>query len=650
MATAQTPWPVTYRPRPDTLPPERIEWLADGTPFSPRFGDRYRSESGGLEQAQQVFMQGCGLPAAWAGQAQWRVLETGFGLGLNFLVTWQAWRADPARPRLLHFVSCEAFPASADDVLQAAQAHPELIPLATQLATHWQGLLPGLHRLSFEGGQVLLTLGIGDAKAMLQAQSLTVDSVYLDGFSPQRNPDIWDLHTLKAVARCCRRGTRLATWTVARSVTDALTHCGFEVFKMPGIPPKRDNLQATFNPRWEPKKPADAPAHGMRAASHCVVIGAGLAGAACAASLARRGWRVTVLDAQALAAGGASGLPAGILAPHVSPDDSALSRLSRRGLRATWQTVKELLAEGQDWSACGVRQRRFDSSGALPADWPEAGQYWSRAAAPMTGAETSGFTDLWHAAGGWVKPARLVQALLATPGIIERYGVQVAGLRPTVPPSQGGWQVLNEQGECLAEAPLVVLAAGFDSARLLSASAGGACAAGSASALPLQAIRGQVAWGPVPAGAAMPDFAVNGHGNFIPAFPVAGQERPHWLMGATFERDNSSTQVRPEDQAAVLARLARLLPATAALLQPAFAGGAVKAWAGVRCAAPDHLPLVGPLDDVNLPGLQVCTAMGSRGLSLAVLCGELLAAWLHAEPLPVEQRLARSLRAKRFQN
>jgi tRNA 5-methylaminomethyl-2-thiouridine biosynthesis bifunctional protein len=593
-----------------------------------------------LADAQQVFMQGCGLPAAWAGQPQWRLLETGFGLGLNFLVTWQAWRADPARPRLLHFVSCEAFPASAADVLLAAQAHPELIPLAAQLAAQWQGLLPGLHRLSFEGGHVLLTLGIGDAKAMLQAQSLTVDSVYLD---------ISDLHTVKAVARCCRRGTRLATWTVARSVTDTLTQCGFEVSKLPGVAPKRDQLQAVFNPRWEPKKPADAPEHETRAASRCVVIGAGLAGAACAASLARRGWQVTVLDAKAFAAGGASALPAGLLAPHVSPDDSALSRLSRRGLRATWQKVKDQLAEGQDWSACGVRQRRFDSTGALPADWPDAGQYWSSAAEPMPGAEASGFTDLWHAAGGWAKPARLVQALLATPGITERYGIQVSSLRPSVRPSKDGWQVLNEKGECVAEAPLVVLAAGFDSARLLSPSAGAAGAGVHASALPLQAIRGQVAWGPVPEDAVMPGFAVNGHGNFIPAFPVAGQERPHWLMGATFERDNTSAQVRPEDQAAVLARLERLLPATAASLQPAFAGSQAKAWAGVRCAAPDHLPLVGPLDEVALPGLQVCTALGSRGLSLAVLCGELLAAWLHAEPLPVEQRLARAMRANRFQ-
>jgi tRNA 5-methylaminomethyl-2-thiouridine biosynthesis bifunctional protein len=540
-------------------------------------------------------------------------------------------------------VSCEAFPASAADLLRAAQAHPELVPLATRLAAQWQGLLPGLHRLSFEGGQVLLSLGIGDAKAMLKAQSLTVDSVYLDGFSPQRNPGIWDLNTLKALARCCRRGTRLATWTVARSVTDALTQCGFEVAKIPGVPPKRDNLQASFNPRWEPQKPADASEPPTRVASRCVVIGAGLAGAACAASLARRGWQVTVLDARAFAAGGASALPAGIVAPHVSPDDSALSRLSRRGLRATWQTAKSQLQEGQDWNAGGVLQRRFESSGALPADWPEAGEFWTRAATPVPGAQTSAFTDLWHAAGGWIKPARLVQALLATPGITQHYGVQVAGLQPSAGSNARDWQVLNAQGDCVAEAALVVLAAGFDSVQVLSQ------IAGAASSLPLQAIRGQLAWGPVPEGAAVPGFAVNGHGNFIPAFPVAGQDRQHWLMGSTFERDSTSAHVSPADQAALLARLERLLPATAASLKPAFEGGLVNAWAGVRCAAPDHLPLVGPLDDVALPGLQVCTALGSRGLTLAVLCGELLAAGLHAEPLPVEKRLADSMRASRFQ-
>jgi tRNA 5-methylaminomethyl-2-thiouridine biosynthesis bifunctional protein len=235
---------------------EPVDWLPDGTPYSPRFSDRYHSESGPA-QARNVFLHGCGLPAAWAGQPQWRVLETGFGLGLNFLVTWAAWRADPARPRILHFTACEAWPVGAADLLRAVQhwapEAPGLQPLAQQLAAQFWGLLPGVHRLAFEDGRVLLTLYIGDAQAMLRQQQTVADSVYLDGFSPERNPDLWSPHTLKAVARCCRRGTRLATWTIARAVRDALAQGGFAVRKVPGVPPKRDNLQATFEPHWEPR-------------------------------------------------------------------------------------------------------------------------------------------------------------------------------------------------------------------------------------------------------------------------------------------------------------------------------------------------------------------------------------------------------------
>ncbi|MDB5966263.1 MAG: FAD-dependent oxidoreductase, partial [Polaromonas sp.] len=333
--------------------PERIEWLDDGTasgaPYSPRFGDRYRAEHGGLQQAREVFFGGCGMPASWQHRDHWRILETGFGLGLNFLVTWQAWKADPGRPRMLHFVSTEAYPASADDVLRGAAAHPELLPLATQLHAQLWGLLPGFHRLVFEQGQVLLTLCLGDTGRMLREQQFEADAVYLDGFSPQKNPDIWDIHTLKAVATCCRRGTRIATWTIARPVRDALAQAGFLVGKTPGVPPKRDNLQGEYNPPWTPRQRDPQPARvAAPMAGSCVVIGAGLAGAAVAASLARRGWAVTVLDAAHTPAAGASGLPAGLLAPHVSPDDSPLSRLTRSGVRATLQQGASLLTLQDD--------------------------------------------------------------------------------------------------------------------------------------------------------------------------------------------------------------------------------------------------------------------------------------------------------------
>jgi tRNA 5-methylaminomethyl-2-thiouridine biosynthesis bifunctional protein len=639
---------------------EPIDWLDDGTPggspYSPRFGDRYHSENGGLEQATEVFLHGCGLPAAWASQSQWTVLETGFGLGLNFLVTWAAWQADPQRPHLLHFVSTEAFPASADDVLRAARSHPNLLPLAEQLQRQLWGLLPGFHRLVFAGGKVLLTLCIGDTKAMLREQSFAADSVYLDGFSPHCNPDIWDLHTLKAVARCCRRGTRVASWTVARSVRDALAQCGFVVNKVPGVPPKRDNLQGVFNPAWEPKRARASVAPIYPTAARCVVIGAGLAGAAVAASLARRGWQVTVLDGAAAPAAAASGLPAGMLSPHVSPDDSLLSRLSRSGIRATLQQADALLQAGSDWSRTGVLELCIEHPRKRPAAWlqdqdlAEAARDWTRPATAEQLAVCGLGPDaaaLWHVQAGWIKPARLVQAWLATPGVQWRGDATVSRLI-----RQGdAWQLLDESGQELACADLVVVAAGYASRALASSVDSADLPAG---ALALQAIRGQVSWalhGPDPQQAlqALPPFPLNGYGSLIPSLPLSDDkaDAQAWLLGASFERDSALPTIRPGDHQHNLSRLQTLLPAFAEQLKPQFDSGAVQAWAGVRCATPSRLPALGPLSAPPEPALWLCSGLGARGLTFAALCAELLAARLHGEPLPLERRLADALLPQR---
>ena len=629
--------------------PERIEWQADGTPggspYNPRFGDRYRSEFGGLTQAREVFLHGCGLPAAWSGQPQWTILETGFGLGLNFLLTWQAWKADPLRPRLLHFVSLEAFPASADDVLRAASAHTELHAFAEQLERQLWGLLPGLHRLVFEAGQVLLTLCIGDAKTMLRQQSFEADSVYLDGFSPERNPELWDLAACKAVARCCRRGTRIATWTVARSVRDALTQCGFIVKKCAGSPPKRDRLEGEFNPAWEPKKsrsisPRVTP-------GSCVVIGAGLAGAAVAASLARRGWLVTVLDAAAEPASGASSLPAGVLAPHVSPDDGLLSRLSRSGVRATLQQAEALLNTGSDWKATGVLERAMDHPRTLPAAWlledSDAARDWVQAASPAQLAACQlppTAHALWHEKGGWIRPATLVKAWLATPGVDWRGRSSARRLVRR----DGAWQVLGESNQLLACADLVLLAAAHASAALAaSADRGTSGQARPGRQLTLQAIRGQVTWALLDADVAkrLPVFPVNGHGSLVAALPLPGGKSGQlaWLTGSTYERDSESIEIRPADDQHNLQRLGNLLPDVAATLAGQDVKQPVNAWAGVRCATPGRLPALGPLTD-ELPGLWICSGLGSRGLTFAALCGEVLAGRLHGEPLPITRKLA----------
>jgi tRNA 5-methylaminomethyl-2-thiouridine biosynthesis bifunctional protein len=633
-----------------------VQWLPDGTPHNPRFNDRYRGDGddgrGGILQARHVFLDGCELPHAWREAPSWTILETGFGLGLNFLATWQAWRADPQAPRHLHYVAIEAWPPTADDLQRGGAPYPELAPLARELAVRWTGLLPGFHRLAFNEGRVQLTLCVGEVRAMLRELRFEADAVYLDGFTPALNPDMWDPHTLKAVSHLCRRGTRVATWTIARSVRDGLAQNGFIVEKAPGLPPKRDCLHGNWNPPWSPRRPDGTPvAPWAGAERRAIVIGAGLAGASAAYSLAQRGWQVIVLDRAGSPAAGASGLPAGVVAPHVSPDDRMLSQLSRSGLMATLTRAAELLPEGEAWSACGVLERHLKDSHELPATWLDSaspGHAWSRVADAAHRSAATLPDDSpahWHARGGWVRAPALVAAMLAAPGISWHPNAAVAALRQERPQAESGgadgesWTALAADGTVLAQAPLVVVAAGFDSLDLLASTC--------APALPLNPLRGQLLYGPMPeAPHPLPPFPVNGLGNFITAVPVDGT--PSWVLGSTFERGCRESVLRDADTAEVAAKLAVLLPASAQALAPQIASGAARAWAAVRCTVPDRLPVVGALDAAALPGLFVSTGMGARGMTLAVLCGELLVAQLAGEPLPVPLRHARALAPQRL--
>ena len=520
---------------------------------------------------------------------------------------------------------------SAADLLRAAAIHPDLAPLAQELHHQWWGLLPGVHRLRFDGGRVLLTLLVGDTQSLLRQQSLVVDSIYLPGINPQHCPDLWSPHTVKAVARCCRRGTQLAAGTLARAERDALAQGGFVVSPQPGP------LQATYNPRWEPRRAEALPQ--PIPPGPCLVLGGGIAGAATAASLARRGWQVQVLDQAPEPAAGASGLPAGVFAPHVSPDDSVLSRLSRSGVRSTLQQARWLLREGVDWSLCGVLEHRTDGSPGLAATWSDGpGRDWSEPASAQALADAQlppTAAACWHHQAGWIRPPRLAAALLAQPGVRWHGNCHVAQL---LQPHPGLWQALDAQGRVLAEAPTVVIAAGAGSPKLLQ------------HRWPLQAVRGQVSWDRLaPGEQPLLPFPVNGNGNLVPCFPLQDSASGPlaWVLGSTFERDVDQLPPSPSEVQAAHATNSAKLQALLPRLAPQ-APAAAHAWAAVRCTAPDRLPIVGPVDATALPGLWVCTAMGARGLTLALLCGELLAARLQGEPLPLDAKLALALASERL--
>ncbi|PUE11821.1 FAD-dependent oxidoreductase [Limnohabitans sp. T6-5] len=413
-------------------------------------------------------------------------------------------------------------------------------------------------------------------------------------------------------------------------------------------------LSARFAPPWAPRsRLRQAPPPASRQA---LVVGAGLSGSAVARSLALRGWAVTVIDQGSGPGSGASGLPAGLTAPHVSPDDNVLSRITRAGVRATLQRADQLLKGGTDWCPTGVLEHRVEGKRSLPAGpaWPEVAHTWSTQASPaqigQAGLACEAFA-LWHGLAAWIRPQALVAAQLNTPGVQTLWGQRIARLQRTgaghTPPQ---WQACDEAGQTLAQADWVVFSAGFDTLHLINSLA----PEGERPSIPLNPLRGQISYGdmaqlPGDVRAQLPPFPVNGHGSFISGVPTP-EGHDGWFIGSTFERNCTQAPLRDEDHASNQQRLATLLPTLGAAMAEQFSAPQVHGWAGLRCTLPDRLPAVGPIDEQRWPGLWISAGMGARGISLAVLCGELTAALLENEPLPLAPSLLKHLLAERFKN
>lgn len=381
------------------LTPAHIAFDADGTPLAPDFGDVYHARAGALAQARQVFLAGNGLPERWAGQARFTILETGFGLGHNFLATWAAWAAwvasadgwascaccaRPAQPgtpgptdgptdrptataqapaappagpaplaaRQLTFVSIEKHPPTRADLARALAIHRHdtaLAPLAAQLLAAWPPATPDMHLIDLPagpGGATLrLQLAFGDIAHVLPQLVLQADAFYLDGFAPAKNPAMWDTRLLAThLARLAAPGATAATWSVAAPVRQALQQAGFEVHKAEGFGGKRQRLTARFTPRHRPAPPPGR--RGQPGLHQAVVVGAGLAGAAAARALAQQGVQVLVLDRQSGPAMETSGNPGGLFHATLHAQDGPHARWLRAAALYAERLLRPLTARG----------------------------------------------------------------------------------------------------------------------------------------------------------------------------------------------------------------------------------------------------------------------------------------------------------------
>ncbi|WP_323119286.1 bifunctional tRNA (5-methylaminomethyl-2-thiouridine)(34)-methyltransferase MnmD/FAD-dependent 5-carboxymethylaminomethyl-2-thiouridine(34) oxidoreductase MnmC [Burkholderia alba] len=642
---------------PDRIVPATLAFREDGTLVSQDYGDIYHSEAGALEQARYVFLQGNNLPQRWRGRRIFTIVETGFGMGCNFLATWAAWRADPERCERLHFVSVEKHPFSRDDLRRAARhfvADTTIYPLVDALVDSWPVLTPGLHRLAFDAGGVTLTLAFGDVGTVLPNLVLRADAFYLDGFAPSKNPDMWSPSVFRSLARLADEHATFATYTSAGDVKRALDAAGFRYRKIDGFASKRAMLVGEFAPRWRVRRHEPPRAFPVERRD-ALVIGAGLAGCAIVERLAARGWHATLIERHPVLANEASGNPAGVFHPLIARDDNLAARLSRTGFfhaLTGWRAL-ELAGHTFERSTRGLVQLassddEFDRMRAaldaldLPA---ELASMLSRDAAGERLHATVARGGWLFPEGGSVRPAALAAAQCEMAGqrVTRLTGVDVARLERG---DDGAWRALDADGTTIAQAHIAIVANAGEAARI----------AGLRHA-PTQIVRGQLTLLP-PGSTPALDAPVIGDGYAVPLADGVT------LTGATYEPDDTDPALRVSGHRENLARLEQLLP------QFAAAGFDAETLAGrvaFRCVASDRLPLIGPLGDEaaaaahaqalsgaqprDVPraaGLYGAFGYGSRGLIWAALGAELIACQIEGEPWPVERDLAEAIDPARF--
>lgn len=616
----------------EALVPAELHEDAHGIPFSAQYRDVYHGAAGALPQALHVFLRGNGLPARWRGHPAFTICETGFGLGHNFLATWHSWQEDPARCSRLHYVAFEARPFAQADLLRVWRRLPESFwPLARALADEWPALLPGLHRLELAGGCVTLTLAFGRIERLARQVQARVDAFFLDGFAPRTNPEMWSPHVFGQLRRLAREGATAATWCAAGQMRRDLRDAGFLVSRAPGFAAKRDMTVAVLRPGL------GAP-RGRAVAQRIAIVGGGLAGAAVAQSLALRGDEVDLWDPQDVpqprpawhAGGGAA------LIPPLTADDDTRARLGRAGLERAWARWMALGPQARP-EACGALVCARDAAeGAYQQHLLARLQFpsgWVCGLDSAAAARRAGVSVPWG--GLWVARAlrvclpALVAELRSLPGVRRCRG-RVAGLRRT---ADGAWNLLAADGRVLGAAGQVVLAAARQVPALVAPFAG-------AHAWPvlmgLMPVAGQVSLYVVrDEEARVPRCILSGRGYCLP--PHAG-----WgLAGSTYRPRAADCAADAAGHRAILAGLHTwLVPGGV----PWLGRGTPQAWSGWRATTRDHLPVVGPVP--GQAGLWVACAYGSRGLSWAALAGDLLAAQLHDEPLPVERELVHRIRLR----
>jgi len=569
---------------------------------------------------EQLQFERWGLPQRWRSRAQYTLIDSNFGDGLRFLQLWDLWRQDAARPDRLHVVSFSpalvGVAALREQLLASGLTH--LRHLAEQLVQAWPMNLPGTHRLDFEGLAITLTIAVGPLELTVPRVAVLADAILLSDVQASNQETlapVWQ-GVLPRLLRDQRQGvlvTQAGVVSVAQSIAQSIA------------PPMAQTSPLSPTDRLLGLSLSSSAANVRREA---IVVGAGVAGVGVAHALALRGWQVQVIDSRAARRQAHGAHLAAALTPMVTRDDDVRARLSRAGslrAQARWSEVSQEAL----WR-CGALQlqrvngRIVDLAAVLKGlsfseEWVryvDAEQASALAGLPLTRG------GLYFPTAARIRPERLLDELLATQGVAfvdaHVHGLHYTGLQ---------WQVLDAAGQSLAQAPQLILAGAFGTQDLLQRHHRLEQAPRLAA---MHQLGGEITMLPADLLSGGPRCIVSGDGYILPAL------EGRCVVGSSYVHGAEQIGMTAEGVRGNLQRVEGLLGKTVST--DSFADVSERAgagWAGWRAVLPGRLPAIGPIPRAE--GLWVAVGFASRGLTWASLAGDLIAAALNHEPLPLER-------------
>jgi tRNA U34 5-methylaminomethyl-2-thiouridine-forming methyltransferase MnmC len=211
----------------------RITEDGSHTIFVPELNEPYHSIHGAIQESNHVFLKH-GLQTI--SKETIRILEVGFGTGLNALLT----LAEANRTgKKIYYHAVEKYPLVAQEY--------EAINYEKFINGVIKGSLNKMHDAEW-GKKISLTSHFKLFKECSDFRSMepdgTFDLVYYDAFDPQKQPHLWNEEIFCRISAMVNPGGVLVTYTSKGIVRRALISCDFLVEKVAGPPGKREMIRA----------------------------------------------------------------------------------------------------------------------------------------------------------------------------------------------------------------------------------------------------------------------------------------------------------------------------------------------------------------------------------------------------------------------